>query len=84
MHVLFEIAYLILIGLVAGFLAATLLGERRRYGILGYIAVGAVGAIGGNYAFSSLQIPNAGILLKLFAAFIGSIVLVLILRLFRR
>jgi len=84
MHVLFEIAYLVLIGFVAGFLAATLLGERRRYGILGYIVVGAIGAIGGNYAFSSLQIPNAGILLKLVAAFLGSIVLVLILRLLRR
>jgi uncharacterized membrane protein YeaQ/YmgE (transglycosylase-associated protein family) len=84
MQLLFEIAYLIVIGFVAGWLAATLLGERRRYGLLGYVVVGAIGAIGGNYAFASLEIPNAGLVLKLIAALAGSLVLVLVLRLLRR
>lgn len=84
MNVLFEIVYLVVIGLVAGWLAATILGERRRYGIIGYIVVGAIGAIGGRYVFESLQLPTANMLLKLIAAVVGAIVLILLLRLVRR
>lgn len=84
MRILTEIFYLVAIGLVAGFLAATILGERRRYGIVGYIVVGAIGAIAGNYIFGSLDLPNVGILPRLIAAVAGSIVLVLLLRLVRR
>lgn len=82
--VLGKLALLIAIGLAAGFLAATLLGERRRYGILGFIVVGAIGAIGGNYAFKSLEVPNVHPLLQFVAALIGSLVLVLFLRVLRR
>ena len=32
------------LGLIAGFLAAWILGERRRYGLLGYLVIGAIGA----------------------------------------
>jgi len=84
MRVLIEILYLAAIGLVAGFLAATILGERRRYGIVGYIVVGAIGAIAGSYTFGSLELPNVGILPRLIAAFAGSLVLILLLRLVRR
>ena len=81
---LIKIVTLILIGLVAGFVAATLVGERRRYGILGYIVVGAIGAIGGSYVFGALELPNVGLVPQLIAALAGSIVLVLLLRLLRR
>ena len=81
---LIKLATLILIGLVAGFVAATLVGERRRYGILGYIVVGAIGAIGGSYVFGALELPNVGLVPQLIAALAGSIVLVLLLRLLRR
>lgn len=81
---LLNAALLLLIGLVAGFLAATVLGERRRYGIMGYLVVGVIGALGGSYAFKSLNIPTASPLLTLLAAFLGAIVLVLLLRLLRR
>jgi uncharacterized membrane protein YeaQ/YmgE (transglycosylase-associated protein family) len=77
-------ALLLLIGLVAGFLAATILGERRRYGIVGYLVVGVIGALGGSYAFKSANIPTASALLTLVAAFAGSVVLILLLRLVRR
>lgn len=84
MDTLAKAALLLLIGLVAGFLAATMLGERRRYGIVGYLVIGVVGAIGGNFAFESLNLPTASMLLTLVAAFAGSIVLILLLRLLRR
>jgi uncharacterized membrane protein YeaQ/YmgE (transglycosylase-associated protein family) len=81
---LLDLALLVLIGLVAGFLAATVLGERRRYGIFGYLVVGMIGALGGSYAFKSLSIPTANIFLTLIAAFIGAVVLVALLRVLRR
>ncbi len=77
-------ALLLLVGLVAGFLAATVLGERRRYGILGYLVVGVIGALGGSYAFKSLNIPTASLPLTLLAAFAGAVVLVGLLRVLRR
>ena len=81
---LFDAALLLLIGIVAGFLAATILGERRRYGIVGYLVVGVIGALGGSYAFKSLNIPTASWLLTLIAAFVGAVVLVALLRVLRR
>ena len=84
MDVLFRFVILILVGLAAGWIAATLLGERRRYGIIGYIVVGAIGAIAGKYAFGLLHLPNVGPLLELIAGVVGAIVLILLLRLVRR
>jgi len=81
---LLNLALLLLIGLVAGFVAATVLGERQRYGIFGYLVVGVIGALGGSYAFKSMNIPTASHLLTLLAAFVGAFVLVLLLRLLRR
>jgi len=81
--VLIRLATLIVVGLIAGFLAAWILGDRRRYGVLGYLVVGAIGAIDGSYAFKSFGLPNVGFVPELIAAFAGSVVLVLLLRLFR-
>lgn len=84
MHILVDAAYLLLIGLVAGFLAATLLGERRRFGIVGYIVVGVIGAIAGRSIFEALNLPNIGTVWRLVAGVAGAIVLLLLLRLVRR
>ncbi len=81
---LLNAALLLLVGLVAGFLAATVLGERRRYGILGYLIVGVIGAVGGRYAFTSLNLPTARPEIALIAAFLGALVLVALLRVLRR
>lgn len=81
---LLDIALLILIGLAAGFLAATVLGERRRYGVFGYLVVGMIGAVGGRYAFTSLNLPTARPEIALLAAFVGAVVLVALLRVLRR
>lgn len=81
---LIRLATLIVIGLIAGFLAAWVLGERRRYGLLGYLVLGAIGAIGGSYAFKSFGLPNVGFVPELIAALVGSLVVVLLLRLLRR
>jgi uncharacterized membrane protein YeaQ/YmgE (transglycosylase-associated protein family) len=83
MDVLFRLAELILIGLVAGVFAATVFGVRRRFSVLGYVVVGAIGAIAGKYAFGQLHLPNVGIVMELIAGIVGAVVLILLLRLLR-
>ncbi len=72
------------IGLVAGWLASALVGGG--YGILGDIIVGIVGSFLGGYLFRALSIsaPFAGLAGTIFVAFVGAVVLLLLLRLVHR
>lgn len=72
------------IGLVAGWLASAIVGGP--FGLIGDIVVGIVGAFLGSLLFRELGIgsPFSGIAGTIFVAFIGAVVLLLILRLFRR
>jgi uncharacterized membrane protein YeaQ/YmgE (transglycosylase-associated protein family) len=72
------------IGLIAGWLASAVVGGG--YGIVGDIIIGVVGAFVGGVLFRRLGIatPLHGIAGTIFVAFIGAIVLLLILRLIRR
>jgi uncharacterized membrane protein YeaQ/YmgE (transglycosylase-associated protein family) len=68
------------IGLVAGWLASKVVGGGL--GVLGDIVVGIVGAFLGGFLFRTLHIstPFHGIVAKIFVAFVGAVVLLLILR----
>ena len=72
------------IGLVAGWLASAVVGGG--YGVVGDIVVGVVGAFLGGWLFRVLQIasPLGGLAGTIFIAFIGAILLLLMLRLIRR
>ena len=72
------------IGLIAGWLASAVVGGG--YGIVGDIVVGVVGSFLGGFIFRSLGVgsPFAGIAGTIFVAFIGAIVLLLLLRLVHR
>jgi uncharacterized membrane protein YeaQ/YmgE (transglycosylase-associated protein family) len=76
----------LVVGLIAGFLASRVM--RGGFGLIGDIIVGVVGAlIGGWLATTFLKMPNAitGInLTTILVAFIGAVILLGILRLFRR
>lgn len=74
----------IIVGLVAGVLASLVVG--RGYGILGDIVIGIVGAILGGWIFRQLgwSAPFGGLPGTIFVAFIGAVVLLLLLRLIRR
>jgi uncharacterized membrane protein YeaQ/YmgE (transglycosylase-associated protein family) len=74
----------IAIGLVAGWLASAVVGGG--YGVIGDIVVGVVGAFLGGFIFRGLHIgvPFGGIPGTIFVAFIGAVVLLLLLRLIRR
>ena len=73
----------LVIGLIAGWLASVVVGGG--YGIIGDIVVGIVGAFLGGIIFRHFHIhaPFGGLPGKIFVAFIGAIVLLLILRLIR-
>ncbi len=79
-----DLLTLIIVGLIAGVLASFVLGGIG-YGILGDIIVGIVGAFLGSWLFSALGIatPFAGLAGTIFVAFIGALVLLLILSLLR-
>lgn len=74
----------IVIGLVAGVLASLVMGGTG-YGIIGDIVIGIVGAFIGGWLFSTFGIstPIGGMGGTIFVAFIGAVVLLLILRLIR-
>lgn len=74
----------IVIGLLAGWLASAVVGGG--YGIIGDIVVGVVGAFIGGFIFRALGIgaPFGGLAGTIFVAFIGAVVLLLLLRLLRR
>ena len=74
----------IVVGLVAGVMAGLVM-RGGGYGIVGDIVIGMVGAVlGGFLAGTLLNIPDAmtGInVTSIFVAFIGSVILILLLRL---
>jgi uncharacterized membrane protein YeaQ/YmgE (transglycosylase-associated protein family) len=73
----------IVVGLVAGWLASAVVGGG--YGVVGDIVVGIVGAFVGGLVFRRFHIgmPFGGLAGRIFVAFIGAILLLLILRLIR-
>ena len=74
----------LLVGLAAGWLASVVVGGGM--GILGDIVVGIVGAFIGGWLFQALHwhVPIGGMGGTILVAFIGSVILLLLLRLFRR
>jgi uncharacterized membrane protein YeaQ/YmgE (transglycosylase-associated protein family) len=73
----------IAIGLIAGWLASAVVGGG--FGVVGDIVVGIVGAFLGGYIFRGLNVrlPFAGLPRTIFVAFVGALVLLLVLRLIR-
>ena len=79
-----EILAWLIVGLVAGVLASLLVGGTG-YGIIGDIVVGIVGAFVGGWLFSAAgwSAPFGGLAGTIFVAFIGAIVLLVIIHLIR-
>ena len=73
----------IAIGLIAGWLASAVAGGG--FGLVGDIVIGIVGAFLGGFIFRGLHIhaPFGGIAGTIFVAFIGAVVLLVILRVIR-
>ena len=74
----------LIVGLVAGLLASFVAGGR--FGLLGDIIIGIIGAFVGGWIFRQLGVssPFGGLAGNIFTAFIGAVVLLVLLRLLRR
>jgi len=73
----------LIVGLVAGVLASLVVGG---YGLLADIVIGIVGAFVGSWIFHKMGwgVPFHGIGGTIFVAFIGALVLLIILRIIRQ
>jgi uncharacterized membrane protein YeaQ/YmgE (transglycosylase-associated protein family) len=79
-----QFVWFVLIGLVAGWLAGTLM-KGGGFGIIGDIVVGVLGALLGGFLFSSIGLSaGAGLIGAIIVATIGAIVLIFLLRLIKR
>jgi uncharacterized membrane protein YeaQ/YmgE (transglycosylase-associated protein family) len=74
----------IVVGLVAGWLASAVLAGGL--GVIGDIVVGIVGSLVGGYVFRGLHIrvPFHGLASQIFVAFVGAVLLLLVIRVLRR
>lgn len=76
----------IVIGVIAGFLAKSVLPGEAPGGVLGDLVVGIVGALLGGWLFTTFG--SAGVtgfnIWSLLVAFVGGVVLLLIVRMFTR
>jgi uncharacterized membrane protein YeaQ/YmgE (transglycosylase-associated protein family) len=84
-EVIVDILTWLIVGLVAGVLASLIVGGSG-YGIIGDIVVGVVGAFIGGWIFreAGWSAPFGGLAGTIFVAFIGAVVLLLILHLVYR
>ena len=72
------------VGLIAGWLASVVVGGG--FGVVGDIVVGIVGAFIGGFVFRSFHLGPVfgGLAGTIFVAFIGAVILLLLLRLINR
>lgn len=78
-----NILAILIVGLVAGFLADKVV--KNTFGLLGDILIGIAGSFIGTWLFSLLGISlGTGLVWEIIIAFIGAVVLLLIINQFKR
>lgn len=78
-----SLLWFLLIGLIAGWLAGQVM-RGGGYGVVGDMIVGVIGAFLGGWIFRMLGIATYSLIGSLITAFVGAVVLIVILRLIRR
>lgn len=78
-----SLIWFLLIGLAAGWLASMVM-KGGGHSLLTYLVIGVIGALLGGWLFSVLGIAAGGLLGSLITAFVGAVVLILLLRVLRR
>ncbi len=78
-----EFIWFLIIGLIAGWIASVLV-RGQGMGILLNLVIGVVGAFIGGWIFRALGTGPMGFWGSLIAAVVGAVILLLIVRLFRR
>ncbi len=75
--------WFIIIELVAGFLAGTVV-KGHGFGLLGNLVVGVIGAVLGGFIFGLLGIATTNLLGALICAFVGAVVLLVLIGFVKR
>jgi uncharacterized membrane protein YeaQ/YmgE (transglycosylase-associated protein family) len=75
--------WFLLIGLIAGWLAGRVM-RGGGFGVVGDMIVGVIGALIGGWLFGALGISVGGLIGSIIMAFVGAVILILLLRLIRR
>ncbi len=78
-----SLIWFLLIGLIAGWLAGRVM-RGGGFGVIGDMIVGIIGALIGGWLFGKLGIAAGGLIGAIITAFVGAVLLILILRLIRR
>jgi len=78
-----SLIWFLLIGLIAGWLAGKVM-RGGGFGIIGDMIVGVIGALIGGWLFGVLGIGVGGLIGAIITAFVGAVILLAILRAFRR
>lgn len=76
-----QLLIILLVGLVAGFLASHVM-SGRGYGLIGDIVVGVLGALIGTFLLGRAGIGASSLLGEILIAFVGAVILLFVLRLF--
>lgn len=78
-----NLLWFLIIGLVAGWLAGTLM-RGGGFGLVGDLIVGIVGALIGGVLFGAAGVGGGGLLGAILMATVGAVILILCLRLLKR
>lgn len=78
-----SLIWFLLIGLIAGWLAGKVV-RGGGFGVIGDMIVGVIGALIGGWLFGKLGIAAGGLIGAIITAFVGAVILILLLRLIRR
>ena len=75
-----QLLIILLVGLVAGFLAAHVM-SGRGYGLIGDLVVGILGALFGSWLLGKVGVVASSLAGEILIAFVGAVILLAVLRL---
>ena len=78
-----EIVYILVVGLIAGWLAGKIM-KGKGYSLIGDLVVGVLGAIVGSWIFGVLGLGVYGILGSIVMALIGAMILLYVVRVVKK
>lgn len=78
-----ELIYFLIIGAIAGWLAAKLMGAGG-FGLLGNMVIGILGSVFGGYLLDVVGIDMGGLIGRIITATLGAIVMLVVIRLVKQ
>jgi uncharacterized membrane protein YeaQ/YmgE (transglycosylase-associated protein family) len=80
---MFYLVWVILIGILAGWLAGQLM-KGRGFGLLGDLIVGVIGSLLGSFLFGLLGIYSASLIGRLIISVVGAMILLRLIRFIKK